>query len=189
MRIVRTETYVDADKSPFGQGARRLEGFAAAWVTKPSHSTIEPDPRQLTYMFEGTAQRPRWRVVGYVTPDEMERFLPPFVAISLRNFPRPRSVESYFNIRTSGDTAVDYIISQPVVIEHSPPDWVQLLEFLKGASPALILSAYFIGVRKTSLLLLARIVEGYILLSSAMVLSRWLEDGQFLPLLNQLFQR
>jgi hypothetical protein len=180
MRIVRTETYIEADKSPFGQGAHRLQGFSAAWVTKPSPFVAgDPEVWQLMQPFAGSVRRPRWRVVGAIRSEDTERFLPPFVAICLRNFPRPRSIEGYLHINISGDPNVEYILAQPIVVEHSPPEWVQLLDFLKGASPALLLSAYFIGVRNTSLLLLARIGAGYILLSSAIGLSRWLEDGQF----------
>jgi hypothetical protein len=174
--------------SPFGQEGHQLQGFSAAWVTKPSRVPADLDEAlDLMRVSEPTARVPRWRYVGSIHPTQLAEFLPAFTAVCLRDLPRPRSIEGYFNIATSGDRVVRYVLEQPIVIERSPPEWIHVFNFLKEASPALVLSAYFVGVRKTSLLLIAKVSLGYILLSSAMGLSRWLEDGQFIFILDHLF--
>jgi hypothetical protein len=191
VRIIRTETYVEAElrTSPFGPEGHPLQGFSAAWVTKPSHVPADLDEALHLVDMPGRAQSPRWRVLGYIPPTRVAEFLPAFTAVCLRDLPRPRSIDSYFNIATSGDSVIGYVLEQPIVIEHSPPEWINIFSLLKGASPALMLSGYLIGVRKTSLLLVAKVSAGYILLSSATGLSRWLEDGQFIHILDQLFHR
>jgi hypothetical protein len=189
VRIIRTETYVEAEFriSPFGPEGHPLQGFSAAWVTKPSHVAADLDEALHLVGMSGTARSPRWRVVGSIRPTRLPEFLPAFTAVCLRDLPRPRSIDGYFNIATSGDTAIQYVLEQPIVIERSPPEWANIFGFLKEASPALVLSAYFIGMRKTPLLLVAKVSAGYILLSSAIGVSRWLEDGQFIHILDQLF--
>jgi hypothetical protein len=117
-----------------------------------------------------------------------------FIAAAIANFQNlnePSEVLIPGQIRASAtaNSFAKYVLEQPIVIEHSPPEAVPFSALLKGASGAVI--GTYVGFQiagENSLLLLVTVPGGLMVVSSAMGISKALEKG-FNKLVSRAFKR
>jgi hypothetical protein len=190
MRVIRTEMYL-GERATISLDRRSPypPTISVAWTT--TEGRRPQDPRLFSlYQREDFATARPWRARRFfeLRNEEPIQVAPYFVETLLRNLPRPRTLEALYRVEIRDPAVIEYVLRQPIVVEQSPPEWLTLLSLLKDASPALLISTYFVGLRGSSLLLIARIGAALILLSSAQGISKWLSDGDFLGFLAHMFQ-
>jgi hypothetical protein len=178
MRVIRTEMYFDTQVV---QGLTHIEldnpGVSVAWFGFDSDDRIQLDD---------IVQKPL-----YVTLENgvVENFL----ADALSDF-QERHIEQpvigRIQARGTAESFSRYILDQPIVIEHSPPEAIPFSSLLRKASSAAI--GTYIGYRlagDSSLLLLVTIPGGMFVASSAIGISKALEKGLNKTVERALFRK
>jgi hypothetical protein len=170
MRVIRTEMYFDPQIAPdWLQKIIPSPAVSVAWISAEwaNDMSLEILTRALEI-----------DVRAVIDLEEINDFL----AASVFNFERTTRVsDSMTALAGSGsysDSLVLYILNQPIVIERSPPLSLPLHTLLTKA-PGLAIGT-FVGVQAAgdhSLLMLATVPGGIILVSSAIGISKALQGG------------
>jgi hypothetical protein len=146
MRFIRTEIYFDREAL---KSLSPVPGVSIAWaqwrdsmtlpddaLTLPAGATVTPEapvereaPDQRERQHLRPAQRLHLRVIE---PGVIEAELPRLIALALRAEP-PRSTRTSSEYLVEVDASlIENVLTQDVVIEHSPPSIIKLKDIMDG---------------------------------------------------------
>jgi hypothetical protein len=172
MRIIRTELYFDPRHLRWHEPEliQNNPGVACSFVNTEGVEFKHHDLRELT----------REVIVGNEPPEQyydeetMRAFLGRALCVTPPDFQLFRSIDSTF--ANENASVIDFILTQPIIVEQSPPVGIPLNQLLKGASATSLgaMLGYF-GLHEP--LLFATVPAGILIIGAVANVNKAMEKG------------